>query len=95
MASFLVINKIDKLKRFPLENVILGAVWSGLGKPSREQTYLLFDHVVEQLKELEKGKIFQVFVSSEKTEGRFLKARTFLSTLFVTVMLKVYLVWFL
>lgn len=74
--AFLVINEIDKRKRFSLENVILAAVWPGPGKPSREQTYLLFDHVVEQLKELEKGKVFEVFVSAGTTEERFVKVRT-------------------
>jgi hypothetical protein len=57
---FLVINEIEKSKRFALENLIVAGVWPGPSKPSREDMFLLLTDIVEQLKILEQGKLFRL-----------------------------------
>lgn len=76
---FLVINEIEKSKRFALENVLVGGVWPGPTKPSREEMYLLFTGIVEQLKALEKGKMFTIRSPDGSTEDKFLKVSVFFS----------------
>jgi hypothetical protein len=70
---FLVINEIEKSKRFALENLIVAGVWSGPSKPSREDMFLLFTDIMEQLKILEQGKLFRLYSSSGKLEEQTLK----------------------
>jgi hypothetical protein len=70
---FLVINEIEKSKRFALENLIVAGVWPGPSKPSREDMFLLFTDIVEQLKVLEQGKLFRLYSSSGKLEEQSLK----------------------
>ena len=70
---FLVINEIEKSKRFALENLIVAGVWPGPSKPSREQMFLLFADIVTQLKVLEQGKLFHVYSSSGKLEEQSFK----------------------
>ena len=69
---FLVINEMDRAKRFALENIILGGVWPGPAKPTREHMFLLFEGIVGQLKALEKGRIFELY-SANRMVPRFLK----------------------
>ena len=69
---FLVINEMDRAKRFALENIILGGVWPGPAKPTREPMFLLFEGIVGQLKALEKGRIFELY-SANRMVPRFLK----------------------
>jgi hypothetical protein len=70
---FLVINEIEKTKRFALENLIVGGIWPGPSKPSREQMFLLFADIVEQLKVLENGKVFELYSSCGSSKTLSLK----------------------
>ncbi|CAF1577303.1 unnamed protein product [Adineta ricciae] len=60
---FLVINEIEKGKRFALENLIVGGIWPGPSKPSREHMFVFLTDIVEQLKVLERGQVFHVHSS--------------------------------
>lgn len=70
---FLVINEIEKAKRFALENLIVGGIWPGPSKPSREQMFLFVADIVDQLKVLEKGKVFDMYSSCGPTTKLTLK----------------------
>lgn len=74
---FLVINEIEKSKRFALENMIVAGVWPGPSKPSREQMFILFSDIVKQLKELENGRLFGIRSSDGLIENKFLKVRKY------------------
>lgn len=69
----LIINEINRKKRFALENVILGGMWPGPAKPSRGQMALFLEKIVQQLKILESGRMFQMYSTSGNVQTRFLK----------------------
>ena len=54
----LVINELPPHRRFALENIILGGVWSAKSKPSREDVKSLLRPLIDELLELEKGHYF-------------------------------------
>jgi hypothetical protein len=55
----LVINEIDRRKRFCFQNIILGGIWPGPSKPKRSEMSALLQSIVDQLKQLEKGVAFR------------------------------------
>jgi hypothetical protein len=54
-----VINEIKRKKRFCFQNLILGGIWPGPTKPKRFEMAAFLEKIVEQLKELEKGFLFE------------------------------------
>ena len=67
---FLVINEIDESKRFALENLIVAGIWPGPSKPSREQIFTFFADIVQELKVLEEGRVFQMYSSCGSGSAR-------------------------
>ena len=55
----LVVNEINRKKRFSFQNLLVAAVWPGPTKPKRFEMAALLQSVVVQLKELEKGCYFE------------------------------------
>jgi hypothetical protein len=51
----MVINEIERKKRFSLENLIIAGMWPGPSKPSRSQMFLFFENIMKDLKVLEQG----------------------------------------
>lgn len=89
---FLVINEIEKAKRFALENLIVGGIWPGPSKPSREQMFLFVADIVNQLKVLEKGEVFEMYSSCGSTIKLTLKVlNTFSKKIAASRCLKVFL----
>lgn len=55
----LIINEIKRKKRFCYQNLILAGVWPGPTKPKRFEMFAFLETIVLQLKELEKGFLFE------------------------------------
>ncbi|CAF4261843.1 unnamed protein product [Rotaria magnacalcarata] len=56
----MVVNEIRRSKRYSLENVILAGVWPGPKKPSRDYMAIFLRSIVDELKCLEAGRMFQL-----------------------------------
>ena len=69
----LVINEIDRRKRFSLENLIIGGMCPGPSKPARSQMSLFLEKIVVQLKALESGRTFHVYSTSEEIQTQLIK----------------------
>ena len=54
----LAINELPPKRRFSLENIILGGVWSAKAKPSRDHAKLLLKPLIDELLNLEQGHRF-------------------------------------
>ncbi|CAF4166937.1 unnamed protein product [Rotaria magnacalcarata] len=57
----LIINEINRKKRYSPENSIIAGMWPGPSKPSRTTISLLFKNIVADLQELEKGHLFKLY----------------------------------
>ena len=68
-----VINEIKKKKRYSLENAVIGAMWPGPSKPSRDQLNLIFAKIVSELRDLEDGHQFELYSSDQQDKSEFLK----------------------
>lgn len=55
----LVINELPAKIRFDVENLILAGVWPGPSKPSRDQIRLLYNPLMDELRYLENGHVFE------------------------------------
>lgn len=56
----LVINEIERKRRYSLENTIIAGMWPGPSKPSRTQMCIFLKKIVLELA-LEQGHLFQLF----------------------------------
>ncbi|CAF1478379.1 unnamed protein product [Adineta steineri] len=63
----LVINEINRKKRFCFQNIILGGIWPGPSKPKRSDMSALLQSIVDQLKELEEGVTFECRINQTYT----------------------------
>ena len=75
---FFVINEIHKTKRFALENLIIGGVWPGPKKPTRDDIFVVFADIVKALKTLEKGKLFDLYPSNFGVKQEYLKVENYI-----------------
>lgn len=69
----LVINEINRKKRFSIENLIIAGVWPGPSKPSRTQMSLFLKNIVSELCDLEQGHPFQLFPSEDADNFKMIK----------------------
>ena len=69
----MVVNEINRKKRFSLENLIIAGMWPGPAKPSRSQMFLVFQNIVKDLKILEGGRRFRLYSSEDEQDGELLK----------------------
>lgn len=72
-SILLVVNVVEWKRRFVLQNLVVGKIWPGPAKPSRSQISLLFEHIVRELKELEKGHRFSLYSSAHGDCAQILK----------------------
>ena len=68
----LVINEINRKKRFSLENLIIAGMWPGPSKPSRPEMSSFFQNIVKDLKLLEQGRRFDLYKADED-DDQFIK----------------------
>lgn len=65
--------KLIEKKRFSLENLIIGGMWPGPSKPSRDHMVLFLEKIVSQLKILELGRTFETYSNSDDVQTQFIK----------------------
>ena len=63
-----IINELERNERFKLKNVIVAGVSSSKSKPSRDQMLTMLTPIVEELKQLEEGKYFDLSLSENGLE---------------------------
>ena len=63
-----VINELKRNERFKLENVIIAGVSSSKTKPSQDQMYTILAPVVQELKQLEQDRCFELKASNNHIE---------------------------
>ena len=68
----MVVNEINRKKRFSLENLIIAGMWPGPSKPSRPEISLFFQNAVKDLKVLEQGRRFDLHKTDED-DDQFIK----------------------
>jgi hypothetical protein len=64
----LVINELKRNERFKMKNVIVAGVSSSKTKPSRDQMYTILSPIVQELKQLEYGRFFDLTSSNNNLE---------------------------
>jgi hypothetical protein len=69
----LVVNEINRKKRFSLQNLIIAGMWPGPSKPSRSQMALFLNNSVSELQKLEQGQLFELYSPEHNDHSQFLK----------------------
>jgi hypothetical protein len=64
----LVINELKRSERFKMKNVIIAGISSGKNKPSRDHMYTILSPIVQELKQLEYGRYFDLSASNNELE---------------------------